>query len=60
MSTLFSRFKANKSYLSSHNYMGYSDAEIKEAVAFIFTKYDSNKDGLLDRKEVAVLLKNSL
>lgn len=30
--------------------IGYSASEIKEAVDYIFKKYDSNKDGLLDKR----------
>ena len=61
MSTLFSRFVQNKSYQENHQHeLGYTPAEIKEAVAYIFSKYDSNKDGLLDKKEVACLLLSSL
>ena len=39
----------HKVYEDTHE-LGYSASDIKEAVDYIFSKYDSNKDGLLDRK----------
>lgn len=44
---MYSRFMQHKTYNENHE-LGYSEKEIKEAVNFIFKKYDSNKDQLLD------------
>jgi len=40
--------------------LGYTEQEIKEAVKYIFAKYDANKDDLLDRWEVNNLINASL
>jgi len=39
----------HKVYEENHD-LGYSAADIKEAVDYIFKKYDSNKDDLLDKR----------
>lgn len=58
-SGLYSKFMQHKTYSENHE-VGYSAEEIKDAVNFIFLKYDTNKDGLLDRAEVKKLIENSL
>jgi hypothetical protein len=57
-SGLYSKFM-QKAYSETHE-IGYSASDIVEAVSFIFQKYDSNKDGMLDRKEVKRLIEESL
>lgn len=49
----------HKCYEDIHE-LGYSAEEIREAVNYIFSKYDTNRDGLLDRGEVKQLITASL
>jgi hypothetical protein len=54
-SGLYSKFIQHKVYSENHE-VGYTVDEIKEAVNFIFLKYDTNKDGMLDQQEVKKLI----
>ena len=58
-STLYSKFMQHKSYGENHE-LGYTADQIKQAVDYIFKKYDTNHDNLLDKGEVKKLIENSL
>jgi hypothetical protein len=58
-STLYSKFQQHKTYGENHA-LGYTADEIKQAVNFIFKKYDTNHDNFLDRQEVKKLIGSSL
>jgi len=48
-STLYSKYMEHKTYGENHD-LGYTAEEIKQAVAFIFQKYDKNRDNFLDKE----------
>lgn len=49
--------------LSKHepcHLVGYNEKQIKDSIDFIFEKYDNNRNNLLEKDEVLVLVRDAL